>query len=391
MIRVPIARPLLGAEETEAVARVIRSRWVTQGPEVAAFESELAKAVGAAHAVAVSNGTVALELALRVVGVAPGDEVATVSHSFIATANSVLAVGAKPVFVDVDERDYGMDPRRLEASLSPRTKAILAVHQLGFPCDLEALLAIGAKHGLPVVEDAACAIGSELEVGGRSERIGRPHGALACFSFHPRKIVTTGDGGMITTSDAALAERLRRLRHHGMSIADTTRHAANEITFEEYVEPAFNHRLTDLQAAMGRAQLARLEGMLAERRRLAAEYARVLEKNPVLAPHVARAGTRPNWQSYPATLRAAHRRDQVAVMKFFLERGVATKRGVSNAHQEPAYRDPALWRMGAGGLAVSERLRDEVVLLPLFNGMTEEEEAAVLAACEALAREGPLR
>src|SRR5581483_1932660 len=213
-------------------------------------------------------------------------------------------------------------PRLLEASLSPRTKAILAVHQLGFPCDLEAILAIGAKHGLPVVEDAACAIGSELEVRGRSERIGRPHGALACFSFHPREVVTTGDGGMLTSSDPAFAERLRRLRHHGMSIADTTRHAASDIVFEEYLEPAFNHRLTDLQAAMGRAQLARLDAMLAERRRLAAEYLRVLEKNPVLAPHVARPGTRPNWQSYPATLRAEHRRDQVAVMKFFLARGI---------------------------------------------------------------------
>src|SRR3982751_3597846 len=185
-----------------------------QGPEVAAFEREFAAAVGAAHAIAVSSGTAALELSLRALGVGAGDEVVTVSHSFIATANAVLAVGAHPVFVDVERDTLGMNPALVEAALSPRTKAILCVHQLGMPCDLAQL-----------VEDAACALGSEIEWDDRWERIGRPHGVVACFSFHPRKIITTGDGGMITTNDAALDMKFRLLRQHGMSVSDTVRHA----------------------------------------------------------------------------------------------------------------------------------------------------------------------
>ncbi len=187
-VRVPITRPQLGKTEADAVARVVRSRWVIQGPEVAAFENELAAAVGSSHAVAVSSGTAALELALRVLGVGPGHEVITVSHSFIATANCIMAVGARPVFVDVERDNFGMNAALVAEAVSPQTKAILAVHQLGFPCDLGAILDIGRKHGIPVVEDAACALGSELSIDGRWERIGRPHGVMACFSFHPRKV-----------------------------------------------------------------------------------------------------------------------------------------------------------------------------------------------------------
>jgi dTDP-4-amino-4,6-dideoxygalactose transaminase len=382
--RVPVVRPSLGDAEVEAAARVIRSGWVTQGPEVAAFETEFARAVRAPHAVAVSNCTVALELALRVLGVGPGDEVATVSHSFIATANAVLAVGARPVFVDVRASDFGMDPARLGAALTPRTKAVLAVHQIGIPCAIREIRGIADAARIPVIEDAACAIGSEVDWDGRWERIGRPHGHIACFSFHPRKIVTTGDGGMLTTADESLASRLRLLRHHGMSIADTTRHAATGVVFEEYVEPAFNHRLTDLQAAIGRPQLARLDAIVAERRRLAATYARALATNPVLAPPTEPAGVRSNWQSYPASLRAGCGVGLVAAMEHLLARGVATRRGVMNAHTEPAYADESLWRRGPGGLAVSERLRDETILLPLFHGMTDAEQRQVIDACERL-------
>ena len=189
--RIPLVRPALGEEEIAAATRVIRSGWVSQGPEVAAFEQEFAAAVGAAHAVAVANCTVALQMALQVVGVKPGDDVATVSHSFVATANAVVAVGARPVFADVRRETLGMDPASLEAVLTPRTRAILCVHQIGMPCDLAGILEVASRHGLPVIEDAACAIGSEVEWQGRWERIGRPHGTIACFSFHPRKVVTT--------------------------------------------------------------------------------------------------------------------------------------------------------------------------------------------------------
>lgn len=386
--KVPIVRPSLGEAEVEAVTRVVRSGWVTQGPEVAAFEAELAAAVGAPHAVAVANCTVALELALRVLGVGPGDEVATVSHSFIATANAVVSVGARPVFVDIEPDTFCMDPGPLERALGPRTRAVLCVHQIGFPCDLAEILQVAARRGLPVIEDAACAIGSEIHLDGRWQRIGRPHGVLACFSFHPRKVVTTGDGGMITTGDAELAARLRRLRQHAMSVPDTVRHHSDQVVFEQFSEPAFNHRLTDLQAALGRPQLARLTAIVAERRRLADRYASALADNRVLAPPRERPDTRSNWQSFPLTLRPGTGVSQVQTLQFLMDRGIAAKRGVANAHQEPAYAGRDNWTCGPGGLARSEWARDNTVLIPLYHGMTAAEQEQVIAACDALAGAG---
>ena len=221
-IKVPIVRPDLGEAEAAEARRVVLSGWITQGPEVAAFETELAAAVSAPHAVAVANCTVALELALRCVGVKAGDDVVTVSHSFVATANAIVAVGARPVFCDVEEDTFGMDPRALARAVTKGTRAILCVHQMGMPCDLPGILAVAQQHGLPVIEDAACAIGSEIEMapGAGFERIGRPHGVIACFSFHPRKVVTTGDGGILTTRDAALAARLW-LRHRNSAQYDS--------------------------------------------------------------------------------------------------------------------------------------------------------------------------
>src|SRR5262245_27331038 len=191
MSQIPVAKPVLDEQEVEAVRRVILSGWVTQGPEVAAFEQEFADYVGARHACAVSNCTTALHLALKAVGVGPGDEVVTVSHSFIATANAVHYCGATPVLVDIEPAGFNMAPDAIAAAVTPRTKAILCVHQLGMPCDLSRILPIARAHGIPLIEDAACAIGSEILWDGRWERIGRPHGDIACFSFHPRKVVTT--------------------------------------------------------------------------------------------------------------------------------------------------------------------------------------------------------
>jgi dTDP-4-amino-4,6-dideoxygalactose transaminase len=376
-VRVPIVRPDLGAEEADAAARVVRSGWVMQGPEVAAFEREFAAAVGAANAVAVSSGTAALELALRVLGVGPGDEVVTVSHSFIATANVVLAVGARPVFVDVEHDTLGMNPARVAAAITPRTKAILCAHQLGFPCDLAGILA--AARGLPVVEDAACALGSEWN----GARLGQPHGALACFSFHPRKVITTGDGGMITTADAAIASRLRLLRQHAMSIPPEARDR-DPLARESFLEPAFNARMTDLAAAIGRPQLRRLDASIAERRRLAAAFIAALDDHPVLAPPTVRPGSGPNWQSFPVFLQPGV--SQETTLRWFFDRGISCRRGLTNAHQEPAYAGRDNW--SAGPLPVSEHLRAHTLLLPLFHGMTPDEEGAVLQALRDL-RRGP--
>lgn len=389
--KIPITRPALGDAEVEAATRVIRSGWITQGPEVAAFEADYARAVGAPHAVAVANCTVALELALRVLGVGPGDEVVTVSHSFIATANSVVTVGAKPVFCDVEEDTFGMDPKALEACITDKTRAILCVHQIGMPCDVAAIVAIAKKRGLPVIEDAACAVGSEIRVDGAWQRVGAPLGELACFSLHPRKIVTTGDGGMITTRDDALAKRLRLLRQHAMSVPDTVRHHSDRVVFEDYLEPAYNARMTDLQAAVGRPQIARLDAIVAERRRLADRYRVALQESSVVAPAVERDGFRSNWQSYPVRLRPGAPVSQVDALQHLMDRGVAAKRGISNAHQELAYADKTTWSCGApcasgcgeracARLAVSERLRDTTLLIPLFHGMTDEEQDRVIAA-----------
>ena len=335
---IPVARTLMDEREVEAARRAILSGWITQGPEVAAFEREFAAAVGAPHACAVSSCTTALHAALVALGIGPGDEVITVSHSFIATANAIRYCGATPVFVDVEPDTFNLDVTRLPEAFSGRTKAIVAVHQLGMPCDLGAILAVAGDRGVPVIEDAACAIGSEIRHGGEWQRIGRPHGLVACFSFHPRKLLSTGDGGMLTTADPALDRRFRLLRQHGMSVPDAVRHASPQVIFEEYPELGFNYRMTDIQAAIGRVQVARLSSIVARRRELAAWYSAALPRIPGIAVPVEPEWARTNWQTYAVRLLDA---DQRRVMQHMLDEGVATRRGVMNAHREAAYRrDP---------------------------------------------------
>ena len=372
---IPVARPWMDEREAEAARRAILSGWVTQGPEVAAFEEEFAAAVGARHACAVSSCTTALHLALVACGVGPGDEVVTVSHSFIATANAIRYCGATPVFVDIDLATFNMDPALVEAALGPRTKAILCVHQLGMPCDLEAILAVAGQHGIPVVEDAACAAGSEIEWKGRWERIGRPHGRIACFSFHPRKLLSTGDGGMLTTGDPDLDQRFRLLRQHGMSVADTVRHSASQVIQEEYPLLGFNYRMTDIQAAIGRVQLGRLATIVARRRELGARYdAGLGDVSGVTVPKES-AGVRTNWQSYAIRVGRGRQRD---IMQRLLDEQISTRRGAPNAHRERAY--PAgTWR-AAGSLARSEEAQESAVVLPLFHELTDREQDRVVDA-----------
>ena len=385
---IPVAKPLLGDAEAEAAGRAIRSGWVTQGPEVAAFEREFATYVEAPHACAVSSATTALHLALLAVGVRPGDEVVTVSHSYIATANAIRYCGALPVFVDIQPDTFNMDPGRLEPALSPRTRAILAVHQIGMPCDLEAICALARRHGVALVEDAACAAGSEIRWGGAWQRIGRPHGDVACFSFHPRKLVSTGDGGMLTTARAELDARFRLLRQHAMSVPDTARHAAREVIFESYPELGFNYRLTDIQGAVGREQLKRLPAMFERRRYLARRYLEGLAGTPGLTLPVEPSWARTNWQSF--CVRVGEGLQQRAFMQRLLDQGISTRRGVMCAHREPAY-GPGTWTCRPesrscdcpGGkcerLVESERAQDEGVILPLFDQLAEADQDRVIA------------
>jgi dTDP-4-amino-4,6-dideoxygalactose transaminase len=379
----------MGDLEVEAAARAIRSGWVTQGPEVAAFEREFAAYVGAPHACAVSSATTALHLALLAAGVRPGDEVITVSHSFIATANVVRYCGALPVFVDVQPDTFNIDPARIEPAVTPRTRAILCVHQMGMPCDLSAILPLARRRGLALVEDAACAAGSEILWQGRWDRIGRPHGDVACFSFHPRKLVATGDGGMITTASAEWDAKLRLWRQHGMSVPDTARHASARVIFEAYPVLGYNYRMTDIQAAVGREQLKRLPAVLERRRALARRYLEGLAGLPGLALPATPSWARTNWQSF--CVRLGEGLDQRAVMQALLDEGISTRRGVMCAHREEAYA-PGSWACRPQGrdctcapgtcerLGESERAQDRGVILPLFDQLTHADQDRVIAA-----------
>lgn len=372
--RVPVARPSFGPEEERLVCETLRSGWVAQGPRVAELETRFAERVGAAHAVAVSSGTAGLFLSLHALGVGPGDEVVVPSLSFIATANAVVHAGATPVFVDVDPRTYNVDPVAVAEAITPRTRAIMVVHQLGLPCDLPALESVARSAGVPIVEDSACAIGSRLD--------GTPIGAsanLGCFSFHARKVVVMGEGGMITTPDGGLAERLRRLRHQGMSLSDLERHRASRVIIEDYPEIGYNFRLSDLQAAVGLAQLAKVDAFVARRRALAARYdAALAELPPLVAPHVP-PGATPNYQSYVVRLAGAGRERRGALLDALHARGVGSRRGLMAAHLEPCYarlppRTPLPHTVAAEA---------ETFLLPIYADLDDDDQGYVIDALRA--------
>ena len=377
--RIPLAKPSFGLEEEQAVLEVLRSGWVAQGPRAEAFERGVANTVGAREAVAVSSGTAALFLALHALGVGPGDEVVVPSLSFIASANAVSHCGATPVFVDVDPHTYNAGADAFRAALTPRTRAIQVVHQLGMPADLDAIAAVAREAGLPIVEDAACALGSLYR--------GRPIGGsshLACFSFHPRKLVVSGEGGMITTDDPELATRLRRLRHQGMSLSDLERHRADRVAIESYPEIGWNFRLSDLQAAVGLVQLGKLERFVARRRELAARYHAAFEKlDGVDAPAEPDYATS-NWQSYIVRLPGVEPAQRNRVLDRLHQRGIAARRGLMACHLEPCYAHAP-----HPPLPHSEAAAAETLVLPLYQDLGDDQQDRVVSRlAEVLAEVG---
>jgi dTDP-4-amino-4,6-dideoxygalactose transaminase len=369
MMKIPVAKPFLGKEEAQLAYDTILTNWVTQGPRVAEFEEKFASYVGSKYAVAVSNCTTALHLAMIVAGVGEGDEVICPSMSYIATANCIKYVNAKPVFAEVNPVTYNIDAADVVKKITSKTKAILIVHQIGMPADIDAFRAICDEHNLILIEDAACAAGSSY----KGKKIGS-HSDLVCFSFHPRKVITTGDGGMVTTSNEAYYNRIKLLRQHGMSVNDRVRHLSDKVIIEDHLEVGFNYRMTDIQAAVGIKQLERLDGLIEERRKIAHRYQKELADLSMIRLPEEPEGFFTSYQSFSIYLKPECSLGRNDVMQKMLDAGISTRRGVMTSHRESAYAEECKGL----SLPMSEEASDRSIVLPLYVPMSDEEVSYVI-------------
>lgn len=370
-------KPWLGEEEARALAEVVASGWVAQGPKVKEFESRFAEFQGVRHAVATSSCTTALHLALVVAGIGPGDDVVVPSLSFIATANAVTYVGARPVFCDVDPATGNVTAETIHAALTLDTRAVIVVDQGGVPLDIDPIRELCDRHEITVIEDAACAVGSTYK--------GRPVGAgadVAVWSFHPRKILTTGEGGMLTTNRADWAARARTLREHSMSVSAADRHGSLLAAPESYLEVGFNYRMTDLQAAVGLVQLGRLPEVLERRRDIAAQYVAGLSRVPGLRLVSDPPYGTTNFQSFWVEVLPSFGTTRDGLMELLAEAGISARRGIMAAHRQPAYR----WRnAGRALLQQTERLNDRTLILPVYHELDDEGLARIISTIRAAA------
>ncbi len=368
-MKIPIAKPYLTVEDAQSAYDTILTGWVTQGPRVQELEENFAKYVGSKYAVAVSNCTTALHLCMIVAAIKEGDEVICPSMSFIATANSIKYTGAKPVFAEVD-KNYNIDIEHVKKLITSKTKAILIVHQIGMPADIDAFTQLCKEKKLILIEDAACAVGSSY----KENKIGY-HSDLVCFSFHPRKVITTGDGGMITTGREDYYNRLKLLRQHGMSVNDRVRHTSEKIIFEEHLEVGYNYRMTDIQAAVGIKQLAKLDMIVSERRKIAQHYNSAFKTVSQIEIPQEKEGYFTNYQSYIILIKPNGKISRNEFMQLMMDEGVATRRGVMTTHREPAYKEECV----GISLPQSEYYSDNSVVLPLYYPMTKEEIEKVIS------------
>ncbi len=374
---IQIAQPCTGEEEWQAVREPLMSGWLTQGPKVAAFERAFAQRHQAAHALAASNCTTALHLVLAAMEIGPGDEVIVPAFTWVATPNAVLYCGGTPVLADIDRQTYNLDSEAVAAKVSERTKAILPVHLFGLCADVDAIAS--AAPGIPIVEDAACAAGASYR--------GRPAGTLGlagAFSFHPRKSVTTGEGGMVTTNDARLAAKVDALRNHGASLSEEQRHhGPRPYLLPDFRLLGFNYRMTDLQGAVGTVQLGKLDAFIAERRRWAAYYEERLSeiawlRTPRVPPECDHA-----WQSYVCYVdedRAPKSRNEI--MDHLQQRGIATRPGTHAVHMLSYYREQ--FGYAADAFPVARDCDRQTMAIPLHNRMTEEDFAFVVQSLKEL-------
>jgi dTDP-4-amino-4,6-dideoxygalactose transaminase len=360
---IPIAKPYMTIEEAQASYDTVLSGWITQGPKVAELEEKFAAYTGAKYAVAVSNCTTGLHLSMIVAGIGIGDEVICPSMSYIATANSIIYVGATPVFAEVISSTYNLDPIDTEKKITSKTKAILLVHQVGMPGDINAFEALAKKYNLQLIEDAACAIGSSYF----GNKIGS-HSDLVCFSFHPRKVISTGDGGMITTNNEVYYSRLKLLRQHGMSVNDRVRHESKKVIIEDHTVIGYNYRLTDIQAAIGIKQLEKLDWIVAERRKIAFRYLSAFKDIDCIRLPFEQEGYYSNYQSFSIYLKENCPISRNDLMAKLLEKGIATRRGVMTSHRESAYKDEYKKVI----LPQSEDAADRSIIIPLYVPMEDE-------------------
>jgi dTDP-4-amino-4,6-dideoxygalactose transaminase len=374
--QIPLLRPWLGEEEAEAAREVILSGWISLGPRTQQFENAVADLVGARRAVATSSATAALHLALQTAGLQRGDEVIMPTFTCMANANAVLLAGGVPRFADIERSTYNLDPADVERRLTERTRAVMVVDQIGLPANLDAFRDLAERNGLLLVDDAATAFGARYK-----DRYLGGHGITTCYSFHPRKMITTGEGGMLVTDDVEQAERATRLRSTGASNSDLARHRAKGALFQEYNEAGYNYRMTDIQAAIGLVQIAKLPEMLRQRSEQATRYGELLEEfEEVATPYVPEHAEHA-FSSYCIRLTPEARVSAEEVVRRMAVRNVSCRRGIASLHREPVF----LQTHAGEEFPEAEAASRETLFLPIFPGLTPDaQEVVVRALAESL-------